>query len=320
MATGVVSLAAREMHLVAVSIALLALAGVTYLLLLAAHTVRVVRRPAVVLSELVSARAFEYLTIVAAGSVLGSDLLLVGAGAAIGWSLLVLSASVWLAVSVSLTLDFAHHSLHARELKGVWLLAVVAPQSLSLLVVALLDRSGWRMLATLALALWLLGSALYPPMALVRLRRLGVGLCASRRVRPDDWVLMGALAISAVAASQLLDLPRRYVMPPPMHLIVLVGAVLQVVLAGIFTGVLAWEELDHLRRFHVEPPASRRWVTVFPIGMFALACHSLAGDVHLRPLSVAGDICSGVALGIWLIIGVLIAAHRVGSVSHHHGH
>ena len=320
MATGVVSLAAREARLSAVSSALLVLAGVAYLLLLVAHTVRALRRPAVVLSELGGARAFEYLTIVAGGSVLGSALLLAGAEATIGWSLLVLSGLVWLVICVSLAVDLAHHSLHpSHELRGVWLLAVVAPQSLSILAVGLLDRSGGRALAGLAIVLWLLGSALYPPIALGRLRRLGVGWRASLRVRPDDWILMGALAISALAASQLLDLPARYGMPAPLHPVVLVGAAIQLALAAVSIPLLVWDELAHLLRFHDAPRANRRWVTVFPIGMFALACHTFAQASGLKLLAGVGEACAGIALIVWAMTTTLTAG-RAAHVPHHHSH
>jgi tellurite resistance protein TehA-like permease len=319
MATGVVSLLARQVGLAFVSSVLLALTAALYLLLLARHAIALSRRPSRVISELGTPRAFEYLTIVAAGGVLGSGLLLVGADMVIGWALLVLSGIVWLTICAWLTVDLAHHSLHpSRELRSIWLLAVVAPQSLSVLAIALLNRSGPRALATLAVALWLLGSALYPPIALGRVRRLGVGWRAATRVRPDDWILMGALAISAVAASRLLDLPAGDRMPAPIHTIVLAGATIELVLAAGFIPLLVWDELAHLLRFHNAPPVSRRWVTVFPLGMFALACHTFASAIGLRSLAGVGEVCSAVALAVWLTTGMLAAAHRAARLSRHH--
>jgi tellurite resistance protein TehA-like permease len=321
MATAVTSLLARPLGLATVSLVLLALAAGAYLLLLAGHAMRLARRPTAVLSELGNARAFEYLTIVAAGGVLGSGLLLAGAGTLTGWVLLVLSGIVWLTICAGLTVDLAHHSLHpSRELRGTWLLTVVAPQSLSVLAVSLLDQSGPRALATLAVALWLFGSALYPPIALGRMRRLGVGWRAAMRVRPDDWILMGALAISAVAASRLLTLPAHSGMPSPIHTVVLAGATAQLALAAMFIPLLVWDELAHMLRFHDVPPASRRWATVFPLGMFALACHAFAAATGLRPLATVGEVSSVVALGAWLTTTTLAAAHRAATAPRGHSH
>lgn len=310
MATGAVSLLARDVGLATISTVLLALAVAAYVVLLAGHAMRLVRRPAAVLSDLATSRAFEYLTIVAAGGVIGSGLLLAGARTFIGWGLLALSGLAWLTICASLTVDLAHHSLHPhRGPRSAWLLAVVAPQSLSILAIALLDRSGGIALAGLAVALWLLGSALYPPIALARMRRLGVGWRSAIRIRPDDWVLMGALAISTVAASQLLSLPARDGMPPPVRPVVLVGATAQLTLAAAFIPLLVWDELAHLLRVHNSPPADHRWVTVFPIGMFALACYAFAGAVDFGPLAVVGEVCAGIALAVWLATTMLTAAH-----------
>ena len=182
MATGILSLAARTAGWSALSLLLLWLAILAYLVLLVYELVRVDRRARIVLEELRTGFIFNYLTLVAAGAVLASDMLASGWSTALAWLLLVFSGFFWVAIMLVILLELvALGSLHPRsEAQGGWLLAVVAPQSLSILVLAL---AGTDALRVIALVLWILASVLYPPLAAVRVLRWSVrgtpsGSCA----------------------------------------------------------------------------------------------------------------------------------------------
>jgi tellurite resistance protein TehA-like permease len=86
MATGIVSLGARQEGLSLLSSVLLWLTAVLYTLLFVYHAARFARRPRLVIAELRTS-VFDYPTCVAAGCVLASGLLLAGAAPTPAWVL-----------------------------------------------------------------------------------------------------------------------------------------------------------------------------------------------------------------------------------------
>ncbi len=316
MATGVLSLAARTVGLSALSLVLLCLAILAYIVLLVYDAVRLDRRPMVVLEELRSGFIFSYLTLVAAGAVLASDILAAGWSTSFAWGLLVFSGVFWLAIGVVILVELlALGSLHPRsEAQGGWLLAVVAPQSLSILALALAGGHGARALGLIALILWILASILYLPLAAVRVLRLGHARDTVRELRSDDWILMGALAISALAAANLLEAPGHPTLGTGVNTLLSVLVNVEFVLACGWIPLLAWGEIEHLRRgATLSVFAAKRWSTIFPLAMFSRACHTLAHTDHLDGLSVASGTFFALALAIWLAtIALLKERHRDG--------
>lgn len=313
MATGIVSLAARGAGAVTLSELLLALTAIVYLALAGYHATRFARRPALVLDELRTSAIFDYLTFVAAGAVLGSGLLAAGAGRAPAWALLALSALAWLAISAAIVVELVFvRSLHPRtQAQGGWLLAVVAPQALSVLCLSLAaGRSGGGLVAV-ALGLWLLGSALYPPIALERLGRLRAGGRPAASLRADDWILMGALAISALAGSSLFDRfssEGSTAGDHPLGWALLVG---ELALAWGLVPLLVLGEISHAATpASARGPSGSRWTTVFPLGMISVATRAFAEPSGLAALRVVADVAFAVALAAWLLDGAFSVAHR----------
>jgi tellurite resistance protein TehA-like permease len=313
MATGIVSLAARGAGAVPVSDALLWLAVLLYLTLLCYHSLRFARRPRTVLAELRTSAIFDYLTFVAAGALLGGGLLLAGVGRAPAWGLLGLSALAWAAIAAAIALELVvARTLHPRsQAQGDWLLAVVAPQALGILCLALSPRRRGGALLTAAICLWLLGSALYPPLALERLARLRSGGKAWARLRADDWILMGASAISTLAGSLCLDrLAPGGARPAALALLIA-----QFALTWALVPLLAWGEVRHA----AAPAAARaaggsRWATVFPLGMLSVATRAFAGPAGLPALRDVGDACFAVAFAAWLLAAGFAAVQRAGDL------
>lgn len=298
MATGIVSLAAREAGAETLSTGLLCLAGALYLILLGYHLVRLAATPSAVLEELRSAAIFDYLTFVAAGALLGGGLLAAGASEVSAWLLLVVAAVSWIAITLMIATELLLlHSLHPRsETQGGWLLAVVAPQALAVLALELAPGA----LADVALSLWVLGTLLYPPIALERLGRIEFGQLAGTGLRADDWILMGALAISTLAGSDLLDQSALGGSLGGVHAVLFVVVLVQFGLAWVFVPLLVWGEIRH----RTTPPAARgptgsRWATVFPLGMLAVASRAFAAPAGLPVLRPVSDVCFTVALVAW---------------------
>lgn len=313
MATGILSLAARGEGLVTPADALLWLGALAYLGLLGYHAARFFRRPNLLRGELRTSAIFDYLTFVAAGAVLGDGLLLAGVSARFAWALLAVSGASWLAIAATLVVELvAIRSLHPRsQLEGGWLLAVVAPQSLSILALALADRSHSGTLAALALALWLIGSALYLPIALERLWRLEAARNGIGEVRSDDWILTGALAISTLAGTHLIDSPGRGMLGPGLHQPLSVAVAVELILALASIPLLIWGESRRLRGGESAGALlAGRWSTVFPLGMLAAACGAYAITVDLGALAQLSHVLFVIAALSWLLtVAVEAATH-----------
>jgi tellurite resistance protein TehA-like permease len=308
MATGILSLVARTVGWSALSLVLMWLAIIAYAVLLGYEAIRLDRRPIAVLGELRTGFIFSYLTLVAAGAVLASDVLAAGWSSVFGWVLLAVSGLFWVAIMVVILFELvALGSLHPRsEAQGGWLLAVVAPQSLCILALALAGGSGAQALRVAALVLWVLASVLYLPLAAVRVLRLERARDTVRELRSDDWILMGALAISTLAAARLLVLSAGRQLGAATGSVLSVLVNVEFVLACAWIPLLAWGEIEHLRRgARLREFAAGRWSTIFPLGMFSLASKALAQHDHLDGLNSLGAVFFAFALATWLATVVL---------------
>ncbi len=320
MATGIVSLGARQEGLPLLSSVLLWLTGALYALLFAYHAARFARQPRRVIAELRTGAIFDYLTGVAAGCVLASGLLLAGAPSAPAWVLFVLSGLIWLTITAIAAVELlVIRSLHPRsEVQGGWLLAVVAPQALSVLALDLADGPRADALGAAALVLWLLAGALYPAIAWLRLRRLESGRRAWASLRSDDWILMGALAISTLAGSELLERLARHGAPlADVRPLVLWAVVVQFTCACCLTGLLLWGEARHATTpaaLRGDIPPATRWASVFPLGMLAVACHAFASSTNLTLPRTLGDVVFAIALAAWLATAAVAAVERLGNL------
>src|SRR5690349_5442313 len=196
------------------------------------------------------------------------------------------------------------------EPTGRRLLVVVATQS-AVISAAALDRSGGSsLLAGAAVAAWVAGLALTLPVAAPVAR--GLLLRAQRgRFRADDWILMGVLAISALAAAALLGM--RGV---PVREGVRVLGIVAWAGACLWVPFLARIDIAcSLGRRH-GPPGSQRWSMVFPFGMFAAASQALGTNTGHPLIHRVGLDAAWVALVAWALmaagIGGGAVAGRVG--------
>ncbi|MFI0896257.1 tellurite resistance/C4-dicarboxylate transporter family protein [Streptomyces sp. NPDC020983] len=229
------------------------------------------------------------LTAVAATCVLGTRLSLLGAQRT-ALALLALGAVAW----PWLLLSVLRHL--RRPAPGAAFLVCVATEGLAVLAATLASAGQGDWLAWAALAACLLGVVLYAE----ALRRFDLGQVLTGS--GDHWIAAGALAISALAASKLTASP---VWTGAGH-----GAlrVLTFVLLGLD---LAWYAVlavcEVLRpRPHYD---LRRWSTVFPLGMSAVACLSTAQAGHVRQLHGTGTVLLWIALAAWLLVAAGFAAH-----------
>ncbi|MFJ9445719.1 hypothetical protein ACIRRH_28230 [Kitasatospora sp. NPDC101235] len=134
---------------------------------------------------------------------------------------------------------------------------------------------------------------------------LWVLLAAAFALTGDQWVIAGALSISALAAGKLTALPDW---TPGLHGVLRITTWVLLGLALTGYAVLLAAELRSPR------PAYdvRRWATVFPLGMTAVATLIAATATKVDWLRPFGRVLLWIAAGAWLLtaVGFLVAASR----------
>ncbi|MFJ4689850.1 tellurite resistance/C4-dicarboxylate transporter family protein [Streptomyces sp. NPDC088766] len=284
MATGVLSVGLLQTGYDVLSRIALAAACAAWLALAADFVLRLVREHERWRAEAAVPGA---LTAVAATAVLGTRLTAAGRPA-LAWALLALAAVLWPVLLVNVVRRWG------RRMPGSVFLCCVATQGLAVLAASLARAESTAWPAHAALALFWLGLVLYG-LALARFD--------PRQVREgpgDHWVACGALAISALAGSKLLvagdgglylwngddrDVLRTMTV-----------ALLVLDLAG-YAVLLVAEVLWPRTRYDV-----RRWATVFPMGMTAVATLSVAAAVDVPWLRGPGEVLLWVAVAAWLAV------------------
>jgi hypothetical protein len=226
----------------------------------------------------------EPLALVAATAVLGSRLLQSNADAA-GAALLILAFAVWLAVLPCVAAE-------RLPRRGSSFLITVAVQSLAVLAALLVVHTGTDWITWPALLACVLGLVLYAPL-LVRFDRGQVLSGAG-----DQWIAGGALAISALALSELSAAAGRTSgirsLVPALH-----AAALVVWAAGIVWLIVLIVAEIHTPRLRYDP---RRWATVFPVGMYG-ACSFEAGHAAgFSALQTFAHAWAWPALAVWIAV------------------
>jgi tellurite resistance protein TehA-like permease len=199
------------------------------------------------------------------------------------------------------------------EASGRRLLVIVATQS-AVICAAALDRSAASVaLAGTATLVW--AAALVVQVRLAR--PIARGLLTRRqrgRFRADDWILMGVLAISGLAASALVAAPDV-----PLREGVRVVGVAAWVGACLWIPILARIDLACAAGRRPGPPDALRWSMVFPLGMFAASAQSLGRAAGHPVIHRVGLDATWIALAAWAAVAIGVAgaafARRVGPLA-----
>jgi tellurite resistance protein TehA-like permease len=195
--------------------------------------------------------------------------------------------------------------------KGSWLLATVATDSLAVSGAPLARHAGSDLGVALAALTWLLALAVYCRVVSVILRRVARREIGRSDLDGDHWVTKGALAISTLAGSRVL---AAMIVLGWSHGLREATRTLTIV---IWIGALAWlpvliaAEAWRLRR----PPfySVARWSSVFPLGMLAVASHALALTAGVGPAKAVAVVFTAIGAVAWLVVAY--AGIRAGSSS-----
>lgn len=310
MATGIVSIGAHLLDVPVVDVALFAVNIAGYAVLWVLTGLRVARHRSALLDDLTSHRvAFGFLTIVAGTCVLGAETVLIAHDYVIATVLLIGGAVLWVlltyAVFTALIVKEEKPSL-SESINGGWLLAVVATQSLAVLIALLSPH--WHQPLRLhvnfvALSLWLWGGMLYIWIVALIFYRYMFFRMSPRDLEPPYWINMGAMAISVLAGSLLIadtpDAPFLHSLRPFLEgFTVFYWAtgtwwIPMIVILGVWR---YW-----VRRVPVTYDPLY-WGAVFPLGMYAVATFKMAGAMSLGFLDFIPHVFFWIALAAWLAV------------------
>jgi tellurite resistance protein TehA-like permease len=326
MATGIVSVGAQLKGLHGLGIALFWLAVALYVFFIVLSIVRVVRYRDSVRADLHDpTRAFGFFTAVAGTNVLATALIGLGVVAP-ALALFALGGLLWLVLGYGIPFTAILGSSVSPVSKGVngtWLVWVVAAQSVAVvassLAIALPDTrfgsAGLLVFFTLAaVVMWAVGLALYVVCAIaigVRVLRHPFG--------PEDfdapyWVTMGALAITIVAGSRILELESSPILDAT-RLVVGGSSVLLWAFATWLIPALALA--GAWRHFIRKVPmgySSKLWSMVFPLGMYAVASMFLGRTDRFPAIEWIGQHWFWVGFAVWALVFVAMVASFVRTV------
>ncbi len=230
-----------------------------------------------------------------------------------------LALAAWLGL-VPLALVAAGSRLGAElreQARGAWLLPSVATAGLTITAADLAISLRRPALLTIATVAWILGMVLYLAVTGLIAWRVRTNPLRPGEVTPDSWILMGALAITALAGDHILTAART--LRAPAGLPNWAGPVTQGawVLASLWIPVLLYAQL-----WRVDQVAgslryrSAWWAAVFPLGMYSTTCAATATELHLRSLRTVSLVFFWIACTVWALVaagGLRSTLRRISS-------
>ncbi len=300
MATGILSIAARNHHYWRIGdvLGVLASLGLAFLIALLAAIVGVKHRiPSWDLTDPdVTLRLF---TFVAACALLDTRLTshlvalrILGAVALGCWlALIALTGRNVLGYGWAALRDHAH---------GAWELASVGSSGLAIVMARVGYDTGHRWWLLVAVPIWLSAIGIYGLMTWLILARAVVERQDRDGFKADTWILMGALAIATLAGDNIYR-----VAPARLADGVRTLTVITWVAATIWIPPLIYFGLRRIsRRPEVMHFSGVWWTLVFPLGMYSVATFASALELRLRSLQTVSFVFFWTAFAAWLIVFV----------------
>jgi tellurite resistance protein TehA-like permease len=276
--------------------------------------------PAVRTDLTAHARSPGFFTVVAATGVLGSGCVLLIDAPVVGLALWAVTIALWTGLSYSILpglMEVEEKPDLEKGISGVWLLIVVATQSVCVLGCQVaLHLPGEAVAAGLfaSLCFWLAGGMLYLWLIALIFYRIVFRPLTPADLSPPYWINMGAMAISTLGGASLVAYGG--------------GSELLVELVPFLKGLtlMFWATatwwLPLLLMLGVWRHGVKRfpltydhgfWGAVFPLGMYSVCTFRLARGFGLPYLTPVGDVFAWVALAAWAVTAMGLA-HRVRAV------
>ncbi len=315
MATGIVAVAGYDHGYWRLGIALSVLAVVAFGALAVVLLRLVATRPPRIMELVrdpgVTLRMFAF---VAACAVLGARF---NDHLAVVWLLGGLALVAWLVlVPLAVVAAGSRSGVELREqARGAWLLPSVATAGLAITAADLAIHLHSAALVAIATVAWIVGMVLCLAVTGLIIWRVVANPLRPDEVTPDSWILMGALAITALAGDHILTAART--LRAPTGLADWTGPVTHGAwaLASLWIPVLLYAQLwraDQVAgslRYQ-----SAWWAAVFPLGMYATTCAATATELHLRSLRTVSLVFFWIACTVWALVaagGLRCALRRI---------
>jgi tellurite resistance protein TehA-like permease len=304
MATGIIAVGASQQDLGWLADALFAVAAVTYAVLVLLLVGRTAMAPGPLAADITShAKGFAFLTTVAATNVLGAASGVIhgwwGAAWVLWWASLILWAFFVYATLFAVVLKGPKPGLD-HGINGTWFLLTVSTESIAVLGALLLPRHPSDGLAFTLLAAFALGLVLYLiVMTMVFLRWTFTEL-DPREGDPPAWIAAGAVAITVLAGSNLLNASaaseRIRAMAPFIEGIVVLAWATATFWFPLMVAIGVWRHvLNHVPlRYHPS-----YWALVFPLGMYGAATFRMRAALGLEVLEWLPKATLALALAAW---------------------
>jgi tellurite resistance protein TehA-like permease len=309
MATGIVAIGARLLGVAVIDVALFAVSIAAFGVLCLLTGLRIARHRAAMVRDLTDhRRAFGLLTAVAGTCVLGSELVVIASAPTIATVLLIAGGVLWLLLTytifTALTIKPDKPSL-AEGINGGWLLAVVATQSIAVLI-ALLSAHWHQPLRLhanfIALSMWLWGGMLYIWIIALIFYRYTFFRFSPADLAPPYWINMGAMAISVLAGSLLIantpDAPFLASLRPFLEGYTILYWATGTWWIPIIAILAVWRY--GYRRLPLTYD-TLYWGAVFPLGMYAVATYRMNHAMSLEFLDLIPHVFFWIALAAWLL-------------------
>jgi tellurite resistance protein TehA-like permease len=306
MATGIVSIAADRAEFGTIAAVLLWLNAGQYLLLWILTVWRLLRYREALFADLADhQKGPGFFSAVAATGVMGSQLILTGAYD-LALALWIFCLFLWIvltyAIFTTLTIKETKPTIE-QGITGAWLLAVVATQSIALLS-ALMARQFEQPVRLhinfIALSMWLWGGMMYIWMISLIFYRYTFFKFSPADFSSSYWINMGAMAISTLAGSLLIENAADAAFLETM-LPFLKGFTIFFWATGtwwipMLLILVAWRHLYMKFPLKYDP---LYWGTVFPLGMYAVCTFEMVRAMSLDFLLPVAHVFVYAALLAW---------------------
>lgn len=310
MATGIVSTAFHVIKISLISTFLLAVAVAGLGLLTISFIWRLVAFRAELSQDVREpGKAFGFFTIVAGINVVGIRLYSVNSSK-ITIVLALISLPVWLVLTYGVpgTLMLKPRSAPvSSEINGSWFLWVVATQSLAAVAAVLGHDRDSAFLSAVAVGLWGIGVMLYLMLATLIMLRLFTTPNEARSFNPSYWIYMGATAITVLAGSRILGLPKD--LPIMIKASTFVSGFTYILWAFgtwwvpllVIFGI--WRHINQGTPIRYE---SGLWSIVFPIGMYSTASMLFGKEMNMPFIVSIGHWGTWIAGVVWVGVTALM--------------
>lgn len=309
MATGIVSLACQHFHLYFLADFLFYLNNFLYVVLCLLYLLRLYEYPKQFLADLTNhATGLSYLTFVAATNVLGTQYITMYQQPIIGFVFWLIGVVFWLVITYLVFTAFIIKEKKpdlAHGINGAWLLAIVATQSIAILSTLIAAHSAPSLrleLNFIAFSMWLWGGMQYIWMMALIFYRYNFFIMEPSELTPPYWINMGAMAISTLAGSLLIEHAANA--PYLLSLLAFIKGFTVFYWATatwwipMLVILLIWRHIYRRFPMRYDPLF---WGAVFPLGMYTVCTKQLNEAMQLTFLNGLAKIMFAAALIAWLL-------------------